>query len=106
MIYGIVALTAGFLLDLWLGDPGWLYHPVCAIGKLIGVLEKEDTKDISGNAFRGTLRRAFGSGSRLSVQFFGAVWNLICRLWDFSLGWRDFGNFYVLPDAGNKVSEK
>lgn len=30
-----MALTAGFVLDLILGDPRWLYHPVRAIGLLI-----------------------------------------------------------------------
>lgn len=34
------ALAAGFLLDLLLGDPAWLYHPVCAIGKYISFCEK------------------------------------------------------------------
>ena len=28
MRFGIAALIAGFLLDLLLGDPEWLYHPV------------------------------------------------------------------------------
>ena len=31
---------AGFIFDLLFGDPTWLYHPVCLIGKLIEVLEK------------------------------------------------------------------
>ena len=34
------ALAAGFLLDLLLGDPEWLYHPVRLIGKLVSSLEK------------------------------------------------------------------
>lgn len=33
-------LCAGFLLDLLLGDPHWLYHPVQAIGKVIEYTEK------------------------------------------------------------------
>ena len=37
---GIAALLAGMLLDLLLGDPEWLYHPVRLIGKLISGLEK------------------------------------------------------------------
>lgn len=40
MRFGIMALTAGYILDLLLGDPEWLYHPVRLIGKLIGLLEK------------------------------------------------------------------
>ena len=40
MRFGITALFAGYLLDLLLGDPEWLYHPVRLIGKLISALEK------------------------------------------------------------------
>ena len=36
----VIALGAGFLLDLLIGDPRWLYHPVCLIGNTISVLEK------------------------------------------------------------------
>ena len=39
-MYSMLALAAGFVLDLLIGDPRWLYHPVCAIGKLIAFLEK------------------------------------------------------------------
>ena len=37
----ILALMIGFLLDLLLGDPEWLYHPVCIIGKYISFMEKK-----------------------------------------------------------------
>ena len=40
MRFGILALTAGFLLDLLLGDPEWPYHPVRLIGKYISFAEK------------------------------------------------------------------
>ena len=40
MRFGIAALIAGFLLDLLLGDPEWLYHPVRLIGKYISFAEK------------------------------------------------------------------
>ena len=40
MRFGIAALIAGFLLDLLLGDPEWLYHPVRLIGKFISFMEK------------------------------------------------------------------
>ena len=40
MHFGIAALIAGFLLDLILGDPEWLYHPVRLIGKYISFAEK------------------------------------------------------------------
>lgn len=37
----IWALIIGFVLDLLLGDPSWLYHPVCLIGKYISWMEKK-----------------------------------------------------------------
>ncbi|MDD7220648.1 MAG: adenosylcobinamide-phosphate synthase CbiB [Clostridia bacterium] len=39
-MYSMLALAAGFIIDLIIGDPRWLYHPVCIIGKLISFLEK------------------------------------------------------------------
>ncbi|MBQ8202459.1 MAG: cobalamin biosynthesis protein CobD [Clostridia bacterium] len=36
----ILALMIGFVLDLLLGDPEWLYHPVCIIGKYTSFMEK------------------------------------------------------------------
>ena len=43
----VAAIVVGFILDLILGDPHWLPHPICLIGNLISFLEK-------------TLRRLFG----------------------------------------------
>ena len=40
MYYHMIAFLAGFLLDLLIGDPHWLYHPVRLIGNLIAFLEK------------------------------------------------------------------
>ena len=36
--YSMPALAAGFILDLMIGDPRLLYHPVCLIGNLIAFL--------------------------------------------------------------------
>ena len=36
--YSLLALILGFVLDLLIGDPRWLYHPVSVIGNLITVL--------------------------------------------------------------------
>lgn len=36
----MLILSIGFLLDILLGDPYWLYHPVRAIGFLISSIEK------------------------------------------------------------------
>ena len=35
MYHSLIALSAGFLLDLLLGDPHWMWHPVRGIGWLI-----------------------------------------------------------------------
>lgn len=39
-VYTTIAIFAGFILDLIFGDPHWLYHPVCLMGKEISLLEK------------------------------------------------------------------
>lgn len=41
MPYHMAAFAAGFLLDLLLGDPYWMPHPIRLIGNLIGSLEKK-----------------------------------------------------------------
>ena len=40
MIYSLAALFIGFIIDLLVGDPHGLPHPVVLIGKLIAALEK------------------------------------------------------------------
>ena len=40
MIYHITSMLAGFLMDLLLGDPYWLAHPIRLIGNWISFLEK------------------------------------------------------------------
>lgn len=40
MQYSIIALFIGYILDLMIGDPHWLWHPVRGIGSLISVTEK------------------------------------------------------------------
>ncbi len=40
MNYHIIAFFCGFILDLILGDPYWLPHPIRLIGRLISGLEK------------------------------------------------------------------
>lgn len=43
--YHGIAFFAGFLLDLLLGDPYWLPHPIRLMGRLIGALEKKLNKE-------------------------------------------------------------
>ncbi len=44
MVYSLTACAIGFILDLILGDPSWLYHPVRLIGKLIEISERVTRK--------------------------------------------------------------
>ena len=39
--FHLYAFVAGFILDLIIGDPHFLYHPVRAIGKFVSFLEKK-----------------------------------------------------------------
>ncbi len=41
MHYHMIAMWAGFVLDLLLGDPHWLPHPICIIGNGISMLTKQ-----------------------------------------------------------------
>lgn len=45
MRYHSIAFLAGFLLDLCLGDPHWLYHPIRLIGAWIAWLEQKLHKE-------------------------------------------------------------
>lgn len=45
MRHHILAFFAGFLLDMLLGDPYWLPHPIRLIGRLITGIEKHLTKN-------------------------------------------------------------
>ena len=44
MIYHMIAFGLGFCLDLLLGDPYWVPHPIRVIGNFIGILEKRMNK--------------------------------------------------------------
>ncbi len=52
--YSLYACFIGFILDLIFGDPYWIYHPICLIGKLIEVSEKI-TRKIFPNSKNGLL---------------------------------------------------
>lgn len=41
VLWHMIALTAGYVLDLIIGDPHGIPHPVVAIGKLVSFLEKK-----------------------------------------------------------------
>ena len=78
MIYHTIALAAGFILDFIFGDPRWLYHPVCLIGKLISVLEKGIRKifpatekgELAGGCLETVLVCAFSLGIPAAALYF------------------------------------
>ncbi len=81
MELSILAVILGFLLDLLIGDPHWLYHPIRLVGHLISALER-------------ILRRFFprNAGGELTAGVFlliltagittGAAWGIL-----FLAGW-------------------
>lgn len=83
----LLTLPAGFLLDLLIGDPRWLYHPVCAIGKLISILEKGIRKIFpktpAGERAGGILEVFF-----VCILTFLIPFGVICFLyrWNFAAG--------------------
>ena len=40
LLFHIIAFVLGFFLDLLIGDPHWIYHPVRLIGLLVSLCEK------------------------------------------------------------------
>ena len=64
----VITLLIGWLLDLWLGDPAWLPHPVVGFGKMIASGEKQLNKG-SHRMLKGALL-AIG----LILLVFGFVW--------------------------------
>lgn len=51
----LTAVLAGCFLDMCIGDPPWLWHPVCGIGSLISRLEKK-------------LRKVFPAGKKGELE--------------------------------------
>ena len=49
-----LAVAAGFLIDLLIGDPRWLYHPIRLIGKSDRSFGKRTAQNISGHQGRRT----------------------------------------------------
>ena len=58
----LMALLAGFLLDLLIGDPHFLYHPVRLVGALISFLEK-----VIRNIFPKTEKGELAGGTLMAV---------------------------------------
>ena len=74
-----ITLSIGWLLDLWLGDPAWLPHPVVGFGKMIAYGEHRLNKG-SHRMLKGGML-AIG----LILLVFGFVWMLRTVLSVFAL---------------------
>lgn len=64
-MYLTCAVFAGFVLDWILGDPKWLPHPICAVGRLISLTEK-------------LLRRLFPPTPRALTAAGVFLWLIVC----------------------------
>ena len=64
-MYLTCAVFAGFVLDWILGDPKWLPHPICAVGRLISLAEK-------------LLRRLFPPTPRALAAAGVFLWLIVC----------------------------
>ena len=101
-----IALMAGFLLDLAIGDPRWLYHPVRLIGKVIDLLEKIFRKilpktprgELAGGAMLG---HRYVGGDRDGKPLDFCIWHISCIPASVSR-WK----LSVLSDACGSFSER
>ena len=101
----MIPLIAGFLLDLLLGDPRWLYHPVCLIGNLISFLEKRIRawfpKTPKGERLGGLLEVFLVCILTAGIPFFDSFPFVPV----FPAGGPDSGNLLVLSASGSKIPE-
>ena len=70
----IIAFAGGFLLDMLLGDPHSIPHPVCLMGKLIGSLEKKLTSKKKGQRKKGHEREELWKGLLLVAVVLGMIY--------------------------------
>ena len=86
----ILPLLIGWLLDLLLGDPAWLPHPVVGFGKMIGFGEKRLNKG-SHRMLKGGLLAV-----SLILLVLGFVWALRMVLGSYTLYFDMIAIFYCL----------
>ena len=82
-MYHLIALLIGFFVDLLLGDPHSIPHPVVWIGKLISAAEKLVRrlfpKTVRGeNIAGGVLRRCFCTRPTVSIRRRGSSSRASC----------------------------
>lgn len=98
------AVLTGFLMDLCIGDPRWMYHPVCMIGNAITACEKwlrawfPKTKRGEQMAESACILHCERVCSDSGRAFISRIPSASCsRIYP--------GIVYVLADAGDKISE-
>lgn len=74
-----IEIAIGFLLDLILGDPRWLPHPIVYIGKAINILKKSAQKKLYGCLYKEISEEEKKSFKREEKKehFFGMILSLI-----------------------------
>ena len=83
----LLALLAGFLLDLLIGDPHFLYHPVRLVGALISFLEKVIRKifpktekgELAGGTLMAVLVMAVTTAVPALLLYFAGLWCVQAR---------------------------
>ena len=86
MELSILAVILGFILDLIVGDPHWLYHPIRLVGHLISGLEKILRK-VFPKTKRGELTAGVflliltaGIGSSLDPSVRSRLYSSVCEI--------------------------
>jgi len=83
----MLAVGLGFLLDLLLGDPHWLYHPIRLVGHLISGLEKllrsvfpkTEKGELTAGVFLLALTAGITAGTAWGLLFLAGLWHPYVR---------------------------
>lgn len=87
MELSMLAVGLGFLLDLLLGDPHWLYHPIRLVGHLISGLEKllrsvfpkTEKGELTAGVFLLALTAGITAGTAWGLLFLAGLWHPYVR---------------------------
>lgn len=97
----LILLFGAVVLDLLIGDPSWIPHPVVLMGKLISKAETPFAKSLSAKA-------AFcrkNPGSDHPAVYFGSYLPITMGLLQNSSAvWTGGRNLFGKPDSGGKIA--
>ena len=108
MIYHIAAMLVGFLMDLLLGDPYWLPHPIRLIGNWISFLEKRLLGSKTEENIPHRSRKKKGNAAcTCSFEQYGVCDScaFTWRIQTASLSWCCDREHYDLPDPCHEMPE-